>query len=113
MQILQEEDDKKESEWNRALIRGSKFIVKDPKAHFAMKSKIRNRMLELAQILSTSTEHVKDSLQEMFWMDKRLAKPLVNRENLSHDETLAIAIQAQKAKESDTKKAKALRNFRF
>ena len=94
MQVLQAEDDKKESEWNRALIRGSKFIVKDPKAHFAMKSKIRNRMLELAQILSTSTEHVKDSLQDMFWMDKRLAQPLVKRETLSHEETLEIAIQA-------------------
>ena len=78
-----------------------------------MKSKIRKRMLELAQILSTSTEHVKDSLQDMFFMDKRLAKPLVNRETLNHDETLAIAIQAEKAKESVTKKAKALRGFRF
>ena len=48
MSILEEEDNKKESEWNRALIRGSKFIVKDPRAHFAMKSKIRQRMLELA-----------------------------------------------------------------
>lgn len=78
-----------------------------------MKSKIRNRMLELAQILSTSTEHVKDSLQDMFFMDKRLAKPLVNRETLNHDETLAIAIQAEKAKESPSKKAKAMRAFRF
>ena len=56
---------------------------------------------------------MKDSLQDMFWMDKRLAKPLVKRESLTHDETLQHAIMAEKAKESVTKKAKALRAFRF
>lgn len=49
---LEEEEEKKKIEWERALARGSKFVIKDPAAHFAKKNAIRSRMVELAQILS-------------------------------------------------------------
>lgn len=45
---LEEEEEKKKIEWERALERGSKFVIKDPSAHFAMKNKIRTRMVEIA-----------------------------------------------------------------
>ena len=43
---------KMEYEWNRALTRGGKYVIHDPKQHLMMKNRIKDRMVELASILS-------------------------------------------------------------
>lgn len=51
--FTQDLDAKMEYEWNRALKRGGKYVIHDPKQHLFMKNKIKDRMVELASILST------------------------------------------------------------
>ena len=52
----QDMDAKMEYEWNRALKRGGKYVIHDPKQHLLMKNKIKDRMIELAGILSNAQE---------------------------------------------------------
>ena len=76
MTLEEEADAEKEAEWRRALERGNEFVIQDIEAHFAMKKRIRNRMVELSAILGSKDQVGEDAvasqLKKMFYMDKKL-----------------------------------------
>ena len=60
-----------ESEWENSLSRGGNYIIKDKESHFALKAKMKNRMLDIARAMSQHGT-VCDDLNKMFKLDSKL-----------------------------------------